>query len=44
MISLGVPTVVEAATLVSDCLERAGVTGECVEALSDPRECFYVTP
>ena len=44
MISLGVPTVVEAATLVSDCLERAGVTGECIEALTDPRDRFYVTP
>ncbi len=44
VISLGVPTVVEAATLVSDCLERAGVTGECIEALTDPRDRFYVTP
>ena len=44
VISVGVPTVVEAATLVADRLERAGVTGECIEALTDPRDRFYVTP
>ena len=44
VISVGVPTVVEAATLVADRLERAGVTEDCIEALTDPRDRFYVTP
>ena len=44
VISVGVPTVVEAATLVADCLERAGVTEECIEALTNRRDLFYVTP
>ncbi|MBO4283963.1 MAG: GPR endopeptidase [Clostridia bacterium] len=44
VISVGVPTVVEAGTLVSDSLARAGVPEEDQDALSDRRDCFYVTP
>ena len=44
VISIGVPTVVEASTLVSDCLERAGVPAETREELCNRRDLFYVTP
>ncbi|MBP5610771.1 MAG: GPR endopeptidase [Clostridia bacterium] len=44
VVSVGVPTVVEAATLVSDCLDRAGVTEEARDAMIDRRDRFYVTP
>ena len=43
VISVGVPTVVEAATLVADCLERAGIPEDSIGALTDPRDRFYVT-
>ena len=44
VISLGVPTVVEAGTLVADALARAGVPEEDQDALRDRRDRFYVTP
>ena len=44
VISIGVPTVVEAATLVSDALSRAGLPEEDCAALCDPRDRFFVTP
>lgn len=44
VISIGVPTVVEATTLVSDYLERAGVPNEERDAVLDRRDLFYVTP
>ena len=44
VISLGVPTVVEAGTLVADYLARAGVPEEDRDALCDRRDRFYVTP
>ena len=44
VISIGVPTVVEAATLVADSLARAGIPEEDCDALSDRRDRFYVTP
>ena len=44
VVSIGVPTVVEAGTLVSDSLARAGVPEEDCDALSDRRDRFYVTP
>lgn len=44
VISIGIPTVVEAATLVSDHLSRAGVPEEERDALIDRRDRFYVTP
>lgn len=43
VISIGVPTVVEAATLVSDRLERAGVPEETREEMIE-RDLFFVTP
>ena len=43
VISIGVPTVVEAATLVSDQLVRAGVPDEEASALIDRRDQFFVT-
>lgn len=44
VISIGVPTVVEAATLVSDQLARAGVPDEDCDALTDSHDLFFVTP
>ena len=43
VISIGVPTVVEAATLVSDRLERAGVPEETREEMIE-RDLFFVAP
>ena len=43
VISIGVPTVVEAATLVSDRLERAGIPEETRDGLIE-RDLFFVTP
>jgi len=44
VISIGVPTVVEAATLVADHLARAGVPDGERDAILDRRDRFYVTP
>ena len=44
VIAVGVPTVVECATLVADYLTRAGVPDEDCDTLSEGRDLFYVTP
>ncbi len=44
VISIGVPTVVEAMTLVADRLLSAGIPEEETEALTACRDLFFVTP
>lgn len=43
VISIGVPTVVEAMTLVADRLLAAGIPEEETDALTDSRDLFFVT-